>query len=139
MGLPTFPNPCFGPDELGLCLGCCGWTWAWRGAHCAFGLADGIFGLFLYPYQFECQQRMVFYKCGLYKAYRTCDEAIRASMLYSQGWKRTEVATTLALFPPKYGHEDSYEDMQDIAFSLLKCFIIGSIASLLYLVVIWKL
>ena len=51
MGLPVLPNPCFGPDELGLCLGCCGWTWAWRGAHCAFGLADGIFGLFLYPYQ----------------------------------------------------------------------------------------
>ena len=50
MGLPVLPNPCFGPDELGLCLGCCGWTWAWRGAHCAFGLADGIFGLFLYPY-----------------------------------------------------------------------------------------
>ena len=51
MGLPTFPNPCFGPDELGLCLGCCGGTQAWRGAHCAFGLANGILGLFLYPYQ----------------------------------------------------------------------------------------
>ena len=23
-GLPIFPNPCFGPDELGLCLGCYG-------------------------------------------------------------------------------------------------------------------
>ena len=51
MGLPVLPNPCFGPDELGLCLGCCGWTWAWRGVHCAFELVDGIFGLFLYPYQ----------------------------------------------------------------------------------------
>ena len=51
MGLPVLPNPCFGPDELGLCLGRYGWTWAWRGAHCAFGLAYGIFDLFLYPYQ----------------------------------------------------------------------------------------
>ena len=51
MGLTVLPNPCFGPDELGLYLGCCGWTLAWRGAHCAFGLADGIFCLFLYPYQ----------------------------------------------------------------------------------------
>ena len=51
MGLPTFPNPCLGPDELGLCLGYCGGTRAWRGAHCAFGLANGILGLFLYPYQ----------------------------------------------------------------------------------------
>ena len=51
MGLSNLPNPCFRPDELGLCLGCCGWTWAWRRAHCAFGLADGIFVLFLYPYQ----------------------------------------------------------------------------------------
>ena len=51
MGLPIFPNPCFGPDELGLCLGCYGGTRAWRGAHCAFGLASGILGLFLYPYQ----------------------------------------------------------------------------------------
>ena len=51
MGLPVFPNPCFGPDELGLCLGCYGRTRVWRGAHCAFGLASGILGLFLYPYQ----------------------------------------------------------------------------------------
>ena len=51
MGLPNLPNPCFGPDELGLCLGCCGWMRAWHGAPCAFGLADGIFGPFLYPYQ----------------------------------------------------------------------------------------
>ena len=51
MGLSNLLNPCFGPDELGLCLGCYGWTQAWRGGHCAFGLADGIFGLFLYPYQ----------------------------------------------------------------------------------------
>ena len=52
MGLPIFPNPCFGPDELGLCLGCFGGTRAWRGAHCAFGLTSGILGLFLYLYQF---------------------------------------------------------------------------------------
>ena len=51
MGLPNLPNPCFGPDELGLCLGCYGWTRAWRGAPCAFGLADETFGQFLYPYQ----------------------------------------------------------------------------------------
>ena len=51
MGLPVLPNPCFGPDELGLCLGCCGWPRAWRGAPCAFGLADGIFNPFLSPYQ----------------------------------------------------------------------------------------
>ena len=50
-GLPIFPNPCFGPDELGLCLGCFGGTRAWCGAHCAFGLVSGILGLFLYPYQ----------------------------------------------------------------------------------------
>ena len=34
MGLSNLLTPCFGPDELGLCLGCCGWTWAWRGLHC---------------------------------------------------------------------------------------------------------
>ena len=51
MGLPIFPNPCFGPNELGLYLGCYGGTRAWRRAHCAFGLASGILGLFLYPYQ----------------------------------------------------------------------------------------
>ena len=49
--LPIFPNPCFGPDELGLCLGCFGGTRAWSGAHCAYGLVSGILGLFLYPYQ----------------------------------------------------------------------------------------
>ena len=51
MGLSNLPNPCFGPDELGLCLGCRGWMQVWRGAPCAFRLADGIFGPFLYPYQ----------------------------------------------------------------------------------------
>ena len=51
MGLPIFPNSCFGPDELGLCFGCYGGTRAWRRAHCAFRLASGILGLFLYPYQ----------------------------------------------------------------------------------------
>ena len=51
MGLPNLPHPCFGPDELGLYLGCYGWTRAWRGALCAFGLADGTFGPFIYPYQ----------------------------------------------------------------------------------------
>ena len=51
LGLPIFPNPCLGPDELGLCVGCYGGTRAWREVHCAFGLASGILGLFLYPYQ----------------------------------------------------------------------------------------
>ena len=53
MGLSNLPNPCFGPDELGLYLGCYGWTWAWRGAHCTLGLTDGIFGLFIYPYHID--------------------------------------------------------------------------------------
>ena len=53
MGLPIFPNPCFGlgPNEPGLCLGCYGGTRAWHGPHCSFGLASGILGPFLYPYQ----------------------------------------------------------------------------------------
>ena len=36
VGLPIFPNPCFGPNEPGLCLGCYGRTRAGHGAHCAF-------------------------------------------------------------------------------------------------------
>ena len=41
----------FWARRTGLCLGCYGGTRAWHGAHCAFGLASGILGLFLYPYQ----------------------------------------------------------------------------------------
>ena len=52
MDLPVLPNPCFGPDELGLCLGCIVLPRAWRGAPCAFGLVDGIFDPFLSPYQY---------------------------------------------------------------------------------------
>ena len=51
MGLPIFPNPCFGPNEPGLCLGCYGGIRAWHGPHCSCGLASGILGPFLYPYQ----------------------------------------------------------------------------------------
>ena len=51
MGLPIFPNPCFGPNEPGLCLGCYGGIRAWHGPHCSFGLASGILGPVLYPHQ----------------------------------------------------------------------------------------
>ena len=51
MGLPIFPNPYFGPNEPGLCLGCYEGTRAWHGPHCSFGLASGILDPFLYPYQ----------------------------------------------------------------------------------------
>ena len=51
VGLPIFPNPCFGPNEPGLCLGCCGGTRAWHGSHCSFWLASGILGPVLYPHQ----------------------------------------------------------------------------------------
>ena len=51
MGLPIFPNPCFGPNESGLCLGCYGRIRAWHGPHYSFGLASGILSPFLYPYQ----------------------------------------------------------------------------------------
>ena len=47
MGLPIFPSTCFGPNELGLCLGCYRGAWVWHGAHCSFGLANGILGPFL--------------------------------------------------------------------------------------------
>ena len=51
MGLPISPSSCFGPNEPGLCLGCCGGAWVWHGAHCSFGLVSGILGPFLYPHQ----------------------------------------------------------------------------------------
>ena len=53
MGLPIFSNPCFGPIEPGLCLGCYGGIRAWHGPHCSFGLASIILGPFLYPYQIQ--------------------------------------------------------------------------------------
>ena len=40
MGLLIFPSSCFGPNEPGLCLGCCGGAWVWHGAHCSFGLVS---------------------------------------------------------------------------------------------------
>ena len=51
MGLPISPSSCFGPNEPGLCLGCCGGAWVWYGAHCSFGLVSGIIGPCLYPHQ----------------------------------------------------------------------------------------
>ena len=51
VGLPIFPNPCFGPNEPGLCLGCYGRTRAGHGPHCSFGLVSGILGPVLYPHQ----------------------------------------------------------------------------------------
>ena len=53
VGLPIFPNPCFGPNAPGLCLGCYGRTRAGHGPHCSFGLASGILGPVLYPHQLE--------------------------------------------------------------------------------------
>ena len=55
MGLPIFSNPCFGPIEPSLCLGCYGGIRAWHGPHCSFRLASGILGPFLYPYQVTLQ------------------------------------------------------------------------------------
>ena len=49
MGFSYLPNPCFGSDELGLCLGCCEWTWAWREAHRAIGLVDGYLAYLFIP------------------------------------------------------------------------------------------
>ena len=57
MGLPISPSSCFGPNEPGLCLGCCGGAWVWHGAHCSFGLVSGILGPFLYPHQFPYIQK----------------------------------------------------------------------------------
>ena len=51
MGLPIFPSSRVGPDEPGLCLGCCEGAWVWHRAHCSFGLVSGILGPFLYPHQ----------------------------------------------------------------------------------------
>ena len=51
MGLPIFPSSCVGPNEPGLCLGCCEGTWVWHGAHSFFGLVSRILGPFLYPHQ----------------------------------------------------------------------------------------
>ena len=39
---------------------------------------------------FECRQRVFFYKGGLYKYYKTHDEAIRAWVLYPPRWERIE-------------------------------------------------
>ena len=49
MGLPISLSSCFGPNEPGLCLGCCGGAWVWHGAHCSFGLVSGILDQFFYP------------------------------------------------------------------------------------------
>ena len=54
MGLPIFPNPCFGPNKPGLCSGCYRGIRAWHGPHCSFGLASGILGPVLYPHQNSC-------------------------------------------------------------------------------------
>ena len=51
MGLPIFPNPCFGPNEPGLCLGCYGGTRAGHRPHCSFRLASAILGPVLSPHQ----------------------------------------------------------------------------------------
>ena len=51
MGLPIFPNPCFGPNKSGLCSGCYRGIRAWHGPHCSFGLASGMLGPVLYPHQ----------------------------------------------------------------------------------------
>ena len=51
VGLPIFPNPCFGPNESGFCLGCYGRTRAGHGPLCSFGLASGILDPILYPHQ----------------------------------------------------------------------------------------
>ena len=47
------------------------------------------------------------------------------------------VATSISL-STIYGHEDDHY-MQDVASSLLICFVIGSLTTLLYLIVIRKL
>ena len=62
MGLPIFSNPCFGPIEPGLCLGCYGGIRAWHGPHCSFGLASGILSPFLYPYQVKCKMTRKIYE-----------------------------------------------------------------------------
>ena len=51
MGLPIFPNPCFGPNESGLYSSCYRGIRAWHGPHCSFGLASGMLGPVLYPHQ----------------------------------------------------------------------------------------
>ena len=50
-GLPLFPNPCFGPNEAGFRLSCYEGAQEWHRPHCSFGLASGILGPFLSPYQ----------------------------------------------------------------------------------------
>ena len=52
MGLPIFPNSCFGPNEPGLCSGCYRGIRAWHGPHCSFGLASGMLCPVLYPHQY---------------------------------------------------------------------------------------
>ena len=51
MSLPIFPSLRVGPNEPGLCLGCCEGAWVWHEAHCSFGLVSGILRPFLYPHQ----------------------------------------------------------------------------------------
>ena len=76
-----------------------------------------------------------FYKGGLYNVYKTRDEAIRSCVLYPLRWKRSERAAISSKLSLKCRHEENH-NMQDIAFPLLKYFVIGSLTTLLYLIVI---
>ena len=87
---------------------------------------------------FECQRKVIFYKSGLDKAYKSRDKAIRVWVLYQLRWKRTKGAATSSSLSTKYGHEDNHY-MQDIAIALLICFVITSLTTLMYLIVIGKL
>ena len=51
MGLHIFTNPCFGPNEPGLCSSCYRGIRAWHGPHFSFRLASGILDPVLYPHQ----------------------------------------------------------------------------------------
>ena len=51
MGLSNLPNPCFGPDELGLCLGLLRMDVGLTRSPSRYWAGGWIFGLFIYPYQ----------------------------------------------------------------------------------------
>ena len=50
MGFSYLPNPCFGSDELGLCLGLLRMDVGLARSPSCYWAGGWIFGLFIYPY-----------------------------------------------------------------------------------------
>ena len=81
----------------------------------------------------ECQKNVLFYKGGVYKAYTSKEEVVRAWVFNEPRWKRSDGCSSTAKPRSKHGVDD-HHSLQNISCTYVINFFVSFFVACIFLI-----